>query len=48
MWKPEATQRTSTLKRRVGYGEYMEAEESEQMEVDKSVENRVEKQQKTV
>ena len=42
MWKPELTQRTITLKRRVGYGEYMDAEESEQMEVDKHLE----KQQK--
>lgn len=35
MRKPEPTQRTLTLKRRVGYGEYVDAEESEKMEVDK-------------
>ena len=35
------TQRTITLKRRVGYGEYMDAvETSEHMEVDKHVERR--------
>ena len=34
------TQRTVTLKRRVGYGEYMDAEESEKMEVDKHLETR--------
>jgi len=40
MSEPEPTQRTMTLKRRVGYGEYMDAEKSEQMEVDKPVERR--------
>jgi hypothetical protein len=35
------TQRTITLKRRVGYGEYVDREEtSEHMEVDKHVERR--------
>jgi len=38
--KGEPTQRTVTLKRRVGYGEYMDAEESEKMEVDKHHETR--------
>ena len=37
MHKPESMQRTMTLKRRVGYGEYMDAEETEKMEVDKHV-----------
>jgi hypothetical protein len=41
MCKPETTQRTTMLKRRVGYGEYMEVEESEEMEVDKHVERRL-------
>jgi hypothetical protein len=42
MCKPEPTQRATTLKRRVGYGEYyMEVEgRSEAMEVDKQVERR--------
>ena len=45
MCEPEPTQRTITLKRRVGYGEYMDADErSEQtvtaMEVDKHVQSR--------
>ena len=38
MWKPEATQQIRTLKRQVGYGDYMDAEETEQMmEVDRHV-----------
>ena len=40
MSKRETSQRTMTLKRRVGYGEYMDAEES-RMEVDKQVERRL-------
>ena len=40
MSEPEPTQRTMTLKRRVGYGEYVDAEKSEQMEVDKPAERR--------
>lgn len=41
MCGPEPTQRTTTLKRQVGYGEYMDAEgRSEAMEVDKHVEKR--------
>lgn len=41
MFKPETIQRTMTLKRRVGYGEYVEVEESEEMEIDKYVEKRL-------
>ena len=42
MSKRETSQRTMTLKRQVGYGEYMDAEESEhQMEVDKHVQRRL-------
>lgn len=42
MWKPAPVQRTTMLKRRVGYGEYMdgEPEESEPMEIDKRVETK--------
>jgi hypothetical protein len=43
MSEPEPIQRTTTLKRRVGYGEYVDAEErSEQtaMEVDRHVDTR--------
>lgn len=40
MSEPEPAQRTMTLKRRVGYGEYMDEEKSEQMEVDKPAKRR--------
>jgi hypothetical protein len=40
MWKTEPTQQTRMLKRRVGYGDYMDAEETEPMEVDGHVDKR--------
>lgn len=40
MSRTEPTKQTTMLKRRVGYGEYMDAQETEHMEVDKHVANR--------
>ena len=38
MHKPEPTQWTTALKKQVGYGEYMDTVDSEQMEVDRGAE----------